>query len=66
MRPLLLTANAGKDRALESFTEKSNLAQLLLLTELARRAAPSLRELLQSRTTSLVERQPITGLCALR
>jgi transposase InsO family protein len=40
--------NARKDRVLASFDEKSNLAQSLLFTERARRAALSLRELLQS------------------
>ena len=40
--------NARKDRVLASFDEKSHLAQSLLFTERARRAALLLRELLQS------------------
>jgi hypothetical protein len=60
-RPPLPPTNARKDRALASFDEKSNLAQSLLFTERARRAAPSLRELLQSQSLSRVDRQPNTG-----
>ena len=56
-RPLSPT-NARKDRTLPSLYEKSNLAQSPLLTERARRATPSLRELLQSRSSSRVDRQP--------